>query len=548
MSIVLNNITDRPASYVPVMESQPANIIRLVEDPTVIKTIQFDEISVPDTPDPTTTQGGNIKTSELGLAFPMIRINDMILSRQNIMSMSIRQTGFIPTIDLVLVFEDTNFVSKNMPKDGDIISLYIRTDTNAITFIRCEFLITRCSVSNRSYGKMGNGVSLSGRLFIPGFESKAAVHAITGTSKNVMREVAKTYGIGFAYNDSDDTDDFMTWIQCRERTDSFLNSVTEHAWKNETSFFKSWIDLYYNLCFVNINKFMLSTENDEEVDVTFATNVLNMYNQLTVDSSVGNAMMAAKILSNIEEFMQTPFYIKKWDPLNKSTKVSLSKGYATTTYTFLHNQNMINQGDWNCFETLTNIPSYDQNKTDSFTILRGRTKYNRDKNPETEQARVNYDYIGLYNRVEWTGVEYVLSDDERNKHPNKWSGNVHKNYNRAPIHNSQNMSEFNKMYIDVYCSGLNMQILRGERIPVLLVFNNTIEQEMYNSTETDMPREYNRLYSGYYYVDSVEYSYKPMTGGETGMSPYTTMFRLKRREWPTPEIIAKDTTEQNGNS
>ena len=136
-----------------------------------------------------------------------------------------------------------------------------------------------------------------------------------------------------------------------------------------------------------------------------------------------------------------------------------------------------------------------------------------------------------------------MSDDDKDKDSNMWSGNVHKNYNRAPYHNAQNLGELNKMYLKVTCDGLNLQIMKGERIPVLLCFNNSIENEMYNSaTETDLPRESNRFYSGYYIVDSVEYKYVGQSKGKP--SPYKTSFILKRREWPTPEIIQKDETQQ----
>ena len=543
MSIVLNNITDRPASYVKLEENHAPNIVRLVEDSEIIKTIRFDEMSLDDTPDPVTTMGGNRKTDELGLVYPMIRINDMILARQNIKSMKISMTGFMPSISLDLVFDNTNFISKNMPKDGDMVSVFLRVDTAALTYLRDDFVITRCNVANNIRGEMGNTISIDGRLFIDAFDSKTQMSSVIGSSKFVMKQLAKRHGLGFAYNDFDDTDDFMNWIQCRESTESFINQVTTHSWKNETSFFKTWIDLYYNICFVNVNKFLLSSENEEDIDITFSSNVINMYHQLQADTSTGAATMSMKVLSTDPIFRATPFYIRKWSPINKSSQVSMTNGYSTSTYTFKHNQNIMNQGDFDSFEELTNIPAYDQNKTDTHILLRGRTKYESGANPDTEQARVNYDYVGTYNLAEWTGVEYTMSDDDKNKGSNEWSGNVHKNYNRAPYHNRQNLAELNKMYVEVLCDGLNLQIMKGERIPVIIGFTNSFENDMYNNaTETDTPRPINRFYSGYYIVDSVEYTYKPATNGE--FSSYMTKFVLKRREWPTPEVIEKDEQQQ----
>ena len=539
MKLILNNITDRPSSYNQLQDAQSSNIVRLVEDSEIKKTIRFDEMSIDNGPDPTTEQGGNKKMDELGLVYPMIRINDIILSRSNIRSMTLSMNGFMPTISLNLMFNNVNFISKNMPKDGDIISIFIRVDTAALTYLRDDFIITNCNGFNATRGEMDSNISLSGRLFIEAFDSRTSIDAFAGSSKFVMKELAKKFGLGFAYNDFDDTDDFMNWIQCRETTQTFIENVIRHAWKNETSFFKAWIDLYYNICFVNVNKFLLSTENEEEVDITFATNIMNMYNQLADDTSVGSARMSVKVLTTMTEFKNTPFFIRRWNPINKSSAISMSTGYSTSSFTFKHNQNIINSGDYNCFEELTNIPAYDQNKIDSFILLRGRAKYEAGKNPDNEQARVNHEYIGTYNRAEWTGVEYVMSDNDNTKNPNEWSGNVHKNYNRAPYHNTQNINELNKMYLEVICEGLNLQIMKGERIPVIIGFTNSFENDMYNNaTGNDEPRQINKFYSGYYIVDSVEYVYNPMSN--EGVSPYTTKYVLKRREWPAPEAIAKD--------
>ena len=94
----------------------------------------------------------------------------------------------------------------------------------------------------------------------------------------------------------------------------------------------------------------------------------------------------------------------------------------------------------------------------------------------------------------------------------------------------------NKIYIKVECSGLCLQIMKGERIPVILIHESTMEEDKYNNfSKNDLPSDINRFYSGYYIVDSVEYDYAPIKAGD--ISPYKTTFVLKRREWPTPEVI-----------
>jgi len=531
--------TDAPASFSSIPEqNKDASIVRLVEDPNIVKTIKFDEMRL-DVSEyaHNPMQGGDKMTDDMGLAFPAIRINDMMIPRKALQKMNISMSDFVPSISLVLKFEDRSFISKNMPKDGDIISLFLRSTTNALTYLRDDFIIMSVSTNNGTTNDNGVTVKIGGRLFIPGFDSRNKTTAYVGTSRDVMRQISKHYGIGFAFNDYDDTDDYQNWIQCMESTESFINSVTSHSWKNNTSFFKTWIDLYYNLCYVNINKFLMSDENEETVDLTFATNALNMYNLQSPEQDVNQAKVTIKLLSNSPQFVGSPFYVKKWTPFNTSTGVSMSVGYSTNVYSFIHNQELLEKDNNDAFSVLNMIPTFDKNKTDTNMVLRGRAKYDVDQNPENELARVNYNFVDTYTRNVWSGIEYTLSDSDKSSNPNNWKGNVHKNYGNSVYHNEQNLSELDKMYLYVEVDGLNLQIMKGERVPIYIIYNNELEKSTANNfSKNDVPLDANRLYSGYYYIDSVEYEYK-LSVGENANSPFTTKYILKRREWPTPEMI-----------
>lgn len=537
--MILNNESNTPASFNNnTSNEQTSNLIRLVEDANVIKRIQFDEMSVDILPKDAASVTPS-KDKEFGITCPIIRINDVMVLRKNIKSMSLNSSGFFPTITLSLMFNDSAFISKNAIKDGDLVSLYLRASTNALQYLRNEFIITSCYSNVRMSGE--TTVTISGKLFVPGFDSTKNSKSYVGTSKNVLRDIAADYGLGFAFNDYDDTNDFQSWIQCRESADVFINEITSHAWKNETSFFDSWIDLYYNLCYVNVNKFLLSNENEEDIDITFATQTYNLYSAIDPEAEPDKVNAMPKVLSTSGMFRTTPFFIKKWQPINNGTSVSLNNGYETTTYTFLHNQNLFGNKNENYFSVLKNRPAIDETKADTFILQRGRTRYDPDNNPKGEMARVNYDFIGTYEKAEYIGIDYVLNDDDKNKDIKNWSGNVHKNYSRAVYHNSQNFAELNKTYLRVECEGLNLQIMRGERVPVVITFTNEMQKEFYNNATNDpVQRDSDRYYSGYYIVDSIEYEYK--ISSETP-SQYKTIFTLKRREWPTPETIVKETNE-----
>ena len=520
-------------------DSASSNLVRLIEDPKLKKNIQFDELStmyadgIPD------AQGGDDQVKSLGLDYPMIRINDTVLNKAEIISMTISSKGFIPTINLVLDFKSTLFLNRSMPKDGDIISTFIRTDTAALQYLRNDFIITSCS-SNVNSTSASNYVTLTGKLFIEGLDSFNNTFGIIGKSKDVLKEIAKTFKLGFAYNDPEETQDFQNWVCCNNTVEYFVDDIIEHAWKDEQSFFKAWIDLYYNLCFVNVNKFLLSDENTEdEIDLIYSSHTLAMTDAFKTNQSAENSKYAMKLFSNSYDFKGSPFYIKSWNPVNNSSKISFNEGYNLVSYTFVHNQNLYATNDSSCFEELSNVPAYDPNKTDSYILLRGRAAYNKDQNPETEQARVNYDFINTYIKKNWAGIEYCIDTDESDKTSNNtWSGNVHPNFARAEFHNIINVRELDKLYLVVTCEGLCLQVMRGERIPIYLVYNTKLDDITTSQVNRDPDgTTVNKFYSGFYIIDSLSYSYEKKN--TSVYSNFTTTMVLKRREWPAPEQTAK---------
>ena len=536
-STVWNIDTTAPATYTENPYDNNSNLVRLIEDPKIKKDIRFDELSLSENGGTSTNGGSQLNT--VGNDYPIIRINDMVLGKDDIQSMLISSRGFLPTIELSLKFANTALISKNMPKDGDMISVFVRTNTSAINYLRNDFIINHVD-SNISSKSANNTVFLRGELFIEGFTSNNNTFGIIGTSKDVMKEIAKKFKMGFAYNDADDMDDLQNWLCCFSSPQAFIEDVTRHSWKNNMSFFKSWVDLYYNLCFVNVNKFLSSDENPEdEIDLTFFSSTVALNDLTSSNDKPDNAKPFLKVFSNFDSFKGSSFYISKWHPVNRSN--SLSSGYSNIIHSFTHNQNVYIENKDNCEDTLIVNPVYDTSKLDSYIILRGRAKYDENANPDNEQARVNYSMQNTYINHIWSGVEYKMDKDENSSSNNTWSGNVHHNYHNAAYQNEINDIELNKLYIEVVCDGLCLQVMRGERVPVFLKYNTPLDKNI----SPDDPG-FNRFYSGYYIVDSIEYKYNGKV--KTGYSSFSTIMSLKRREWPTPEAIKSDSNDNPDSS
>lgn len=536
-STVWNIDTTAPATYTENPYDNNSNLVRLIEDPEIKKDIRFDELSLSENGGTPTNGGSQLNT--VGNDYPIIRINDMVLGKDDIQSMLISSRGFLPTIELSLKFANTALISKNMPKDGDMISVFVRTNTSAINYLRNDFIINHVD-SNISSKSANNTVFLRGELFIEGFTSNNNTFGIIGTSKDVMKEIAKKFKMGFAYNDADDMDDLQNWLCCFSSPQVFIEDVTRHSWKNNMSFFKSWVDLYYNLCFVNVNKFLSSDENPEdEIDLTFFSSTVALNTLTSSNDKPDDAKPFLKVFSNFDSFKGSSFYISKWHPVNRSN--SLSSGYSNIIHSFTHNQNVYIENKDNCEDTLIVNPVYDTSKLDSYIILRGRAKYDENANPDNEQARVNYSMQNTYINHIWSGVEYKMDKDENSSSNNTWSGNVHHNYHNAAYQNEINDIELNKLYIEVVCDGLCLQVMRGERVPVFLKYNTPLDKNI----SPDDPA-FNRFYSGYYIVDSIEYKYNGKV--KTGYSSFSTIMNLKRREWPTPEAIKSDSNDNPDSS
>ena len=536
-STVWNIDTTAPATYTENPYDNNSNLVRLIEDPKIKKDIRFDELSLRE--DGGTSINGGSELNTVGNDYPIIRINDMVLGKDDIQSMLISSRGFLPTIELSLKFANTALISKNMPKDGDMISVFVRTNTSAINYLRNDFIINHVD-SNVSSKSANNTVFLRGELFIEGFTSNNNTFGIIGTSKDVMKEIAKKFKMGFAYNDADDMDDLQNWLCCFSSPQVFIEDVTRHSWKNNMSFFKSWVDLYYNLCFVNVNKFLSSDENPEdEIDLTFFSSTVALNTLTSSNDKPDDAKPFLKVFSNFDSFKGSSFYISKWHPVNRSN--SLSSGYSNIIHSFTHNQNVYIENKDNCEDTLIVNPVYDTSKLDSYIILRGRAKYDENANPDNEQARVNYSMQNTYINHIWSGVEYKMDKDENSSSNNTWSGNVHHNYHNAAYQNEINDIELNKLYIEVVCDGLCLQVMRGERVPVFLKYNTPLDKNI----SPDDPA-FNRFYSGYYIVDSIEYKYNGKV--KTGYSSFSTIMSLKRREWPTPEAIKSDSNDNPDSS
>lgn len=513
-----------------------ADICRIYVDPDIKSTIVLDELSIPNATKLTDTEDKQYAIKNMaGVSFPIICINDYFVQPEEISLLEIDCTSFIPKIKLDLNCHTEELTSKNPPKDGDIISIFIRTTNDMITPLRCDFIITDNRMNGGFSGKFSNQnkMSLIGKLFIPGIDKRHKSFANAGTSKDMLKIMAKELGLGFAFNDFDNTNDKQLWLSPNIRLGDYINEIIEHSWKDEQSYFKSWIDIYYNLNFINVNKALLSSDTD--LDMTAFSSIRDIQNLYPISTDSENASAIPKLFINNEIISNSPFYIIEWEPSNKSSRITRSVGSKIKSQSFIHNQNIYNNGD-EPYLDINNVQMYDPNKIDKYMILRGRTTYNPDTAGPNDMARENLDYDEMYTNSNWIGIQYAISDTDINdlSTTDNWSGNVNKNYYRAVDHNIINKKELDKLYIKLSVSGVNLHVMRGEKVPVVIFHTDIMENAVNDNKDNELP--INNMYSGTYFVDGYKLFYGPNLNrqNQTGYSGFYTEFILKRREWPSP--------------
>src|ERR1035437_5764773 len=89
---------------------------------------QMDQVNTADPNAPITSVENKFK--QAGAIWPVVEINKYQFNENEINSLYLDETGFIPRIRIGVTITDGIFLSKFFPKDGDPMSLFIRSKTD----------------------------------------------------------------------------------------------------------------------------------------------------------------------------------------------------------------------------------------------------------------------------------------------------------------------------------------------------------------------------------------------------------------------------------
>lgn len=477
---------------------------------------------------------------------PWIFINDFPIAENMIEEMEINMYDFYPTISLQFSLKSGVFVSRNLPKDGDLISVFVRSHSDILIPVEAHFLITKIETS-KSKDPEGSELTfyIDGILNVPLLYAEDCFSISECNSVKALSAVASKLKLGFATNQLETTDN-QTWICAWQTYKDFIKSVVSHSWVDDSSFFDCWIDWYYKLNFSNMNK-QMSAPDDRESKLG-----LSQFTGDDMDYKYTSELTEQDVkhtLTNQPDANKTNYYFNGIEFIGNAGETNITNGYKRYVHfyeyafrnAYQNSQDPINDG-------------IDDKVADMHSIIwvDPITTEGAEKTKRLQKGRAGENVFEKTVKRKWQGIQYYDSDTKFK--------NVHPYYRFAEFQNFQNNADIRKLMIVCHMPNCNFNFYRGQVIKVFYSINKDSERGASSGNAEDRQNEsgagIDRSLSGIYTVYGIKILYKKKakkTPAESNVdsSPgtFTQELLLGRREWPIPsspnnQQIAKDSPNQ----
>lgn len=473
--------------------------------------VPLKELSLPD--DSQTSQENLLfKTSKAGLDAkdsagaiqPLVFINSVQIS--DIEYLCVDETGKIPTIKLIFNDNVGSLNGSNYPKNDPIVSVYIKTQNSKFKPIRCDFLINEM----KPIGSNNRSFSIYGELYIPKLYDNVSKSYRNKSSNDAMLELAKDLSLGYARNEFS-TSDVMTWVNSNDDSLEFMTRISSHAYKDDDSFFTSFIDKYYNINLIDVSEQLNASA---EINYTFQNSLNAMSKNITKEiSEMSNGSDSEEItlpiyLSNNPVDMGRPQYIREYNLSGEVGYILQNRGYRHEIYYYDH--------------------QLDSDKFTKFYVnpvkIKGYPNNDQSLMPDDETLRSNL-------IKKWQCIDY---------------GNAHSEWNASKVINDHNNIELNKIKMHVETGGINFQVIRGSGIYVAIYQDSAeVKFQQANREKTNNIADNSKsdnstvilddTLTGRYYVNGVKYIF------DKTLEPYQfkTKFELCKMNWRSEKNISE---------
>lgn len=345
---------------------------------------------------------------------PFVWYNSYQIETNDIQFLTIYNNGIVPCIKMIFIDTLGLMKDKGFPLDDSRIKIFLNSRSVQLKPIFMEFKITSFKLLPNSYSITGT-LNIN-KLYIKSFKSYSKM-----TSFKVLQEICRDIGLGFNSN-LDDTNDEMTWINNGDITHEFIDEIVESSYKSDESFLLSYIDFYYNLNYVDLEK-ELSRNIQQEIGVS-TTGIEEVAKLADKDK------LSALFLTNDYSMSNSNCYFKSYKVINNSTSVSLENGYLNKIKFY----NELDK-DFLVFDIDSITSQGDKN-----IILKG--------SPQDEtfyKENINLIYMGKID-----------------------TDNSHKNYNYSYVQNNKNITDLQKIGIEIEMGNPNYSLYRFQKINVFI--------------------------------------------------------------------------------
>jgi hypothetical protein len=451
-----------------------------------------------------------------GLNVPYLTINGYSVTNF-LTKFNMDLSGFLPVIRFSFIAGKNVFISANYPKDGDLVSLYMRSPGDIYKPIRMDFnILTVHGDVTSKYAESGSdpegrGVNLRFSIVaecrIPGLYTNRIKSFPASSSFDTLLEACQEINLGFASNEKSLSDN-MTWLCPNYSYFDFFQEVTMRAFKDDvTSFFDCWIDPYYNLNFINLgNQFAFETDPQQKVMILPGyTNQGVKIDAAIPGASAPEPQETTLVLSNFIGYGQVPFFINGFTLTSRAGSHTNEMGYINEIS--FYDENLSKEDPAQKYIKY-DIESFTTDNVGTGAVLqKGRA---RDEEYKEEKRR------------EWLGIlnSQVSPND-----------GVHNNFLHAKAQNLLNINDSTKLTLEVELDGFFPGIIKGMVIPVILfVFDSGMRKDNTgNLPNTESPNssqpQKDVFLSGNYVVMGIRIEWSPYS---PGMKQYLS---LAKRTW-----------------
>lgn len=445
-------------------------------------TIELDVIDVRDNESKPENSTFSKNSQTFGDFSPYVRINGFDFFGNDILGFNLNLDGFFPVLTITIRERFGTFIMKGYPKDGDVISVYIKSNNKDYKSIRQDYRIVDVNGGNNRGDKYSeaNTYTLKGILNLPEIFSDKLRSYNGMNSLDTLKSVCKELGLGLVTNETSFNDKMTRICPSVSFLEFITNDVSMNAYKDESSFFTVFIDQYYYLNFIEVNQLIVLDKELDETIINYISPSNYQYNDINAQDNVKQDKF---YLTNSQRVQFTPNHITSYVPKNKSGAVHLNYGYKSNLLYYKKDKKEFKEF---AIETLNTKGTEGTN----FVNLKGR----KDKNEKDKLKRTLF--VGLNTE------------------------NVFEQFQNAMFQNEINNIELEKFTLSIKMPTCNPILHKYQIIPVYIINSNSelrteiLENKgMSNEGKSDDSYDpqgtdfVNKFLSGFYICKGITYTY-----------------------------------------